>query len=113
MNAVELAPEVYAAGQIFEQDIKIAADHGVRTIINNRPDHEEMGQPLSVDLERFAQSLGLAYVHIPIVTVPPTDQEVDDFARIWEQLNKPILLFCCTGARSKALWQINKAHDNN
>ena len=113
MKAVELAPEVYAAGQIFEQDIKIAADHGVRTIINNRPDYEEMGQPLSVDLELFATSLGLKFAHIPVVTVPVTEEELADFREIYAELDKPVLLFCRTGARSKALWQINKAHDSN
>ena len=112
MKAVELAPEVYAAGQIFEQDIKIAADHGVRTIINNRPDHEEMGQPLSVDLALLATGLGLKFTHIPVVTVPVTEEELADFREIYEELDKPVLLFCRTGSRSTALWQTYQTQDN-
>ena len=113
MKAMELASNVYAAGQIFEQDIKTVASYGVRSIINNRPDNEEMGQPLSADLEQLAQNVGLAYAHVPIVTVPATEREFDDFSRVYEKLEKPILLFCRTGARSTALWQLQQRKDDN
>ena len=36
MRVMELAPEVFATGQVTEQDLKLVADQGIRTVINNR-----------------------------------------------------------------------------
>ena len=58
MRVLELGPQVYVSGQLFEHDIRLAAKQGVRSIMNNRPDGEAMGQPLSADLAKIAEELG-------------------------------------------------------
>jgi len=108
MKVLELAPQVYVSGQVFEQDLKLAADQGVRTIVNNRPDGEAMGQPRSADLERVARSLGMAYVYFPVVSGRITPDEVRRFAELSAGLERPMLVFCRTGARSTALWQMSE-----
>ena len=45
MKVLELAPQVYVSGQVFESDLKLAADQKVGTIVNNRLDDETIGQP--------------------------------------------------------------------
>jgi sulfide:quinone oxidoreductase len=67
MRVLELAPQVYVSGQLFEHDVRLAAKQGVRSIINNRPDGEAMGQPLSADLAKIAEELGMTYLHLPII----------------------------------------------
>ena len=42
MRVLELAPQVYASGQLIEHDLRLAAKQGVRSIMNNRPDRESM-----------------------------------------------------------------------
>ena len=66
MRVLELAPQVYVSGQIFESDLRLMAKQGVRSIMNNRPDGEARGQPLAADLERAAEELGMTFVNVPV-----------------------------------------------
>ncbi len=66
MRVLELAPQVYVSGQVFEDDLKLAAKQNVRSIVNNRPDDETVGQPKSADLARVAEELGMTFVHFPL-----------------------------------------------
>ena len=106
MRVLELAPQVYVSGQVFEQDLKLAANQGVRTVINNRPDGEAPGQPRSADLERVASELGMNYVYFPVASGRITPGDVTGFGELAESLKRPMLIFCRTGARSTALWQM-------
>jgi len=36
IRVLEVAPQVYASGQLFESDLKLVAKQGVRSIINTR-----------------------------------------------------------------------------
>ena len=63
MRVLELAPRVFVTGQLYEHDVRLAAKQGVRTIMNNRPDGEAPGQPLSADLARVAEVPGVRQTH--------------------------------------------------
>lgn len=104
MRVMEIAPEVFATGQVTEQDLKLVADQGIRTVINNRPDHEEPGQPLTGDLQQAAEALGMRYVYLPVVAGAMTPANIEDFREVYPQFEKPLLIFCRTGARSTSLF---------
>ncbi len=106
MRVLELASQVYASGQLFEQDLRLAAKQGVRSIVNNRADDESVGQPSSADLAKVAEELGIAFVHFPVESNSLTRQDVEDFARIRDDLERPLILFCRSGARSMRLWEL-------
>ena len=106
MRVLELAPEVYASGQLFEQDLRLAAKQGVRSIVNNRPDGEAVGQPSSGDLAEVARALGITFVDFPVDSNSLTRQDVEAFARIRDDLERPLILFCRSGARSMRLWEM-------
>jgi len=76
MRVLELAPQVYVSGQLFEHDIRLVAKQGVRSIMNNRPDGESMGQPLSADLAKTAEELGVTFLHLPVDLKAITKQVV-------------------------------------
>jgi len=82
MRVLELAPQVYVSGQLFEHDVRLMAKQGVRSIMNNRPDGESMGQPLSAK------------------------QDVEEFAKACDELERPLLIFCRSGARSTTMWEM-------
>jgi sulfide:quinone oxidoreductase len=109
MRVLELAPQVYVSGQLFEHDVRLAAKQGVRSIMNNRPDGEAMGQPLSADLAKIAEELGMTYLHLPIIPKAVTKQNVEDFAKACDELQRPLLIFCRSGARSTAVWEMSGA----
>ncbi len=106
MRVLELAPQVYASGQLFEQDLRLAAKQGVRSIVNNRADGESVGQPSSADLANIAEEVGITFVHFPVESNLLTSQDVENFARIRDDLERPLILFCRSGARSMRLWEL-------
>lgn len=109
MRVLELAPQVYVCGQVFETDLKLIARQGVRTIVSNRPDGEAPGQPSTADLARAAEELGITFVHFPIEAGPISRQTAVDFARTCEDLARPMLVFSRSGARSMKLWEMSEA----
>ena len=105
MKVLELGPQVFVAGQIFEQDVRLLAKQGVRSIMNNRPDNETIGQPLSADLAMVAEELGLAFVHFPVEPGSINDQDAEEFAKVCKGLERPLLLFGRSGLRSTRMWE--------
>ena len=106
MRVLELAPQIYVSGQLFEHDVRLMAKQGVRSIMNNRPDGESMGQPLSADLEKIAEELGMTYLNLPIDPRAINKQEVEAFAKACDELERPLLIFCRSGARSTTVWEM-------
>ena len=53
-----MSHQISITGQITPDQVPMIAENG--TIINNRPDGEEPGQPTSADIEAAAQQSGLA-----------------------------------------------------
>jgi len=80
-----------------------------RTIINNRPDAEEPGQPSSAELESEARRLGLDYVHIPVVPGAIEAEQIAAFGKALEGRKGPMVAFCKTGRRSATLWALSQA----
>lgn len=109
IRALELAPQVYVCGQLFEQDLKLVGKQGVRSIINNRPDGETVGQPLSTDLARVAMDHGMTMLHFPVEAGSISDAQVEAFAKICDELERPLLLFSRTGARATKLWELSES----
>ena len=62
----ELPGDVFVAGQLLAAQMQALAEQGVMSFINNRPDMEGPMQPLSEDLEKIAQELGVDYAYIPM-----------------------------------------------
>jgi uncharacterized protein (TIGR01244 family) len=99
----QLEPGVYVAGQIAPGDV---ADLDVRVLVNNRPDGEEAGQPLSADIAAAARLAGLDYRDIPIAGGISAAQ-VEAMAEALDA--GPALLFCRSGTRSTWLWALARA----
>jgi sulfide:quinone oxidoreductase len=102
-----LAIGLAVAGQVKVADLPQIAAH-FRTLINNRPDGEEPGQPSSAELEAAARSLGLDYVDIPISEVI-ADTQVAAFSKALSGNRGPKLAFCRTGNRSARIWALSQA----
>ena len=109
MRVLELGPQVYVSGQLFEHDVRLMAKQGVRSIMNNRPDGESMGQPLSADLAIIAEELGMTFLHLPVDLRALTEQIVEEFAKACDELERPLLIFCRSGARSTTVWELAEA----
>jgi sulfide:quinone oxidoreductase len=102
-----LGPDLSVAGQISVGDLRAIAAR-FRTLINNRPDGEEPGQPSSAEIEAAARTHGLDYAHIP-VSGDIADKDVAAFAKVLAGSRGPVLAFCRTGHRSAKLWAFSQA----
>ncbi|MGI9237698.1 MAG: beta-lactamase hydrolase domain-containing protein [Woeseiaceae bacterium] len=109
MRVLEMAPEVYVTGQLFEQDLKLIAKQDVRSIMDNRSDDEAMVKPLSADLAKVAEELGMTFVHFPVDAEPINGQLIEAFAKACDELERPLLIFGRSAARSIKIWEMAEA----
>lgn len=91
------------AGQIQPADLPVLADKGFTTIICNRPDAEEDGQPDITQMREEAQCCGMAFHHIPVSGGEFPAPSVAAFRAVRRGSEGPILAFCRTGTRSITL----------
>ena len=90
-------------------DVKALAEAGFRSIIGNRPDGEEPGQPNWSAIERAAHEAGMEARHIPVVPGAIGDEDAAAFAAALDELPGPVIAFCRTGTRSATLWALSNA----
>lgn len=110
----QLNDHLYVAGQLSTLDIEQAAAAGIKTIINNRPDDEEPGQLNFQEASNLASSLGLDYHYLPMANGQPMPATlVDDFYKILEDSDRPVLAHCRSGMRSSVIWAMGQIKNGN
>ena len=98
-------------GQIAPDDVAALKADGVTMIVNNRPDGEDAGQPLSADIEAAAKAAGVDYRHVPIARgMGPSDVEAMREAMHAAGEGK-LFAFCRSGNRSTLAWALAKNED--
>lgn len=104
-NFIHITPDFAVAGQLTSADLERAATRGFRTVINNRPDGEERGQPPADETRRLAEALGLGYSHIPTTRHDVfSDDVVERTAAVLADAAGPVLAHCKSGHRSAIVW---------
>lgn len=100
----QVTPDICVAPQLTPDAMAEAAAAGFRSVVNNRPDHEHgPGQPTSAEIEAAARAAGLEYRFLPVQGGYQSPEEIAAFARLMQELPKPMLAFCRSGARSTRL----------
>ena len=105
MIITRLSPELAVSPQLYASDLESVRGSDFSTIVDNRPDGEEVGQPTASELAAEARRLGLAFIHIPIVPGRMEDADARALAEALAASDGPVLAFCRTGARSTNLWK--------
>ncbi len=109
IRVLEVAPEVYASGPLFESDLRLVAKQGVRSIVNTRPDNESTGQPLSADLAKIAKDLGMTFVHLPVDPGSINRETAEAFLQACDELERPLVVCGRSGAQSTRIWETTEA----
>lgn len=105
-----LAPGLFVSPQISRQNILDAAEAGVQTIICNRPDGEEPGQPSFEQIRHWANEAGIKHlVHQPMLMPQIDTAAAETFARHLTEHPAPALAYCRSGTRSSLLWAMGQA----
>jgi uncharacterized protein (TIGR01244 family) len=106
----QLRLDVFVAPQLGPQAMAEAAVLGFRSVVNNRPDFEHgPGQPTNAEIEAAAKAAGLEYRFLPVGGGYQSPEEIAAFARLLEELPRPLLAFCRSGARSTRLFMAAQA----
>ena len=102
-----VAPDVCVAPQLTPEAMAEAAAAGFRSVVNNRPDFEHgPNQPTSAAIEAAALAAGLQYRHLPVDGGYQSPEEIAAFAALLQELPRPLLAFCRSGARSTRLFML-------
>jgi sulfide:quinone oxidoreductase len=109
MELKRLTPELAVATQMAPADLAAIAAAGFTTVICNRPDGEQPGQPGHEAMAQAAGALGLRFEYQPVVTGQVTPEQGQVFGDLLAQARGPVLAYCRSGMRSTTLWAYSQA----
>ncbi len=105
MEIRQITEDYFVAPQIAAQDIAAIKEAGFRSVISNRPDAEDGAVPHG-EVEAAVRAAGLEFRYIPVVSGALTQENVDAQARALDELPKPVLAYCRSGARCTNLYML-------
>ena len=95
----QITEEYSVTGQISAEDLPALKQAGFRSIVCNRPDQEQPGQPTFDSIRSAAADLGMEARHVPV------GEAVTQMVDALEEMDKPMLGYCRSGARSTVIYQ--------
>ena len=105
MTAYRLSETCTVSSQIQPSDVADIAAGGFTTIVCNRPDAEDVGQPTASDIAAECAAQDIVFHHIPIDRNGLTMAMVEQFRKAVSESEGPVFLYCRSGQRSAVLWQ--------
>ena len=100
---------ISVAPQIAVEHVAEIAAAGYKTIVNNRPDDEDAGQPSGNAIRAAAEAAGLKYVAIPVTHAGFSHPQIDAMTQALTDSDGPVLAYCRSGTRSCNLWALAAA----
>jgi len=110
---IRINDQLSVAGQIAPEEVTALVQQGFLTIINNRPDNEEPGQPAAATVQAEAERQGLQYHYQPVTTATISKADVTAFHNAVLRAQKPILAHCRSGTRCYLLWGLSQVLFDN
>jgi uncharacterized protein (TIGR01244 family) len=105
MTVYRLSETFSVSSQIQTGEIAAIAAEGFTTIICNRPDGEDPGQPTAGDIAAECEAHGVTFEMIPIDRSGLTKDMVEAFQKAVAGSEGLVLAYCRSGERSSVLWQ--------
>ena len=109
MEFTTLTDRYAVAAQISVTDVKALTAAGFSTVICNRPDGEDPGQPSAADIAAACEAAGIEFHHIPVVSAPIDANDVAQQQRVVEAAKGLTLAYCRSGQRSAVIFQMGLA----
>jgi uncharacterized protein (TIGR01244 family) len=100
------------AGQLDAGDVQRAAAEGYKTIVVNRREAEDPGQPDVADIRAEAAAAGLDFRAVPFAGTP-SPAIVAETAALLDEAKGPVLAYCRSGRRSITAWAFAEALAGN
>ncbi|BCH17411.1 MULTISPECIES: TIGR01244 family sulfur transferase [unclassified Mesorhizobium] len=104
MEYRQISEDYSVSGQIQPDEVAAIKAAGFKSVICNRPDDEQPGQPSADTVKAAVEAAGLAFRYIPVISGQITAQNVEDQAEALDELEGPIFAYCRSGARCTNLF---------
>jgi uncharacterized protein (TIGR01244 family) len=105
MDVRKIDGDYSVAGQITVDDLDELQSMGFKSIVCHRPDGEVPEQPTFQDIGTAAKARGMDVRHIPVGKTGVGFEQVQAFVDALDEMDRPMLGYCRSGARSTAIYQ--------
>jgi len=106
MDPRSITDDFAVSPQITAEDIPELARHGFRSVICNRPDGEDPGQPDFDQIALAAKDAGIEASWIPVASGVVTGEAARQFREALSDMPGPVLAYCRSGTRCTMLWSL-------
>jgi uncharacterized protein (TIGR01244 family) len=104
MDVRQITESYSVSPQVTPDEIAAIKAAGFKTVICNRPDDEQPGQPSHDVIKAAVEAAGLSFRYIPVVSGQMTMENVEDQATALDEVEGPVLAYCRSGTRCTNLY---------
>lgn len=104
-----LNTNVSVSGEMTIEKFKQLMKQGFKSVIVNRPDQEQGNLTTASELRSLAEKSQISLIYQPVISGQIRSTDVEEFAKYYNSLPKPILLVCKSGSRSTVLFNQAKS----
>jgi len=104
MDIRRISDDYSVSPQIQPQDVAAIKAAGFKSVVCNRPDNEDPGQPDHETIRKAVEEAGLAFKWVPVISGQMTADNVAEQAVALEELPGPVFAYCRSGTRSANLY---------
>ena len=109
MKPSKVNEKFFVSDQINIGDIDWIVEHGIKTIICNRPNGEGSDQPNFDEIKSIAEKHNITCHYLPVTTGKINKDNITNFSNILDESQAPILAYCRSGKRAITLWALANA----
>jgi uncharacterized protein (TIGR01244 family) len=106
MEYRQISEDYSVSGQITPEEVAAVKAAGFKSVICNRPDNEQPGQPSADSVKAAVEAAGLEFRFIPVISGQITAENVADQAAALDELEGPVFAYCRSGARCTNLYSM-------
>lgn len=104
MQYRQITEDYAVSPQISVDDVKLIKEAGFKSVICNRPDGEDAGQPGADEIRQAVEAAGLVFRWVPVISGQMTPQDVEQQAAALDELPAPVFAYCRSGTRCTNLF---------
>ncbi len=108
---LELSDNLMVSAQPELTDLEGLAALGIKTVICNRPDGEQDGQPSMDAVASVLAAQDIRFVRYPVNPNTFPGDDLPGLATEFDATDGKVLAFCRTGTRSANLWILTRPAD--
>lgn len=104
MEYRQISEDYSVSPQITPEEVAEIRNAGFKSVICNRPDDEQPGQPSAENVRAAVEAAGLKFRFIPVISGQMTMDNLQDMAKALDELPGPVFAYCRSGTRCTNLY---------